>query len=372
MFIKGDANIHIRLIIIVCFFLLSSGSSFSAGEVARDFSVMINAESVEVSGKQKLKLIWNPVKNAVRYTISAKQKGELSWVKLAEQPAGSTSYIDEDYEPSNAIEYFVEAYCENLSDSTKIFKYGATGYIYAGLEVSSSIEDSSMVLILVDSLAAQSLGQELLRYRQDLAADSYGSILVEVPRAEQFDPAKVVATKKIIMEHYNQLKSRLKLITLIGRVPVAYSGNIAPDGHSDHVGAWPCDLYYGHTRENIWTDNIISSSSGAIRPANLNFPSDGKYDQSMISTAYPTTIPVGRIDLYSMPQFEKTEFELLKDYLDRNHNYRIGNTSITKRGLIDDNFPPSSFDYTEAFASSGWRNIAVLTHRDSVRSADWF
>lgn len=48
------------------------------------------------------------------------------------------------------------------------------------------------------------------------------------------------------------------VVFLLGRVPVPYSGDIAPDGHqNDHRGAWPCDGYYA-CLEGIWTDNTVN------------------------------------------------------------------------------------------------------------------
>jgi hypothetical protein len=40
---------------------------------------------------------------------------------------------------------------------------------------------------------------------------------------------------------------------LIGNVPVPYSGDLNPDGHSDHDGAWPTDTYYAEMN-GTWTD----------------------------------------------------------------------------------------------------------------------
>ena len=43
-----------------------------------------------------------------------------------------------------------------------------------------------------------------------------------------------------------------------GHVPVPYSGDIVPDGHMpDHVGAWPCDGFYGDM-DGTWTDNAVN------------------------------------------------------------------------------------------------------------------
>ena len=57
----------------------------------------------------------------------------------------------------------------------------------------------------------------------------------------------------------------LESVFLLGHVPVPYSGQINPDGHSNHVGAWAADVYYGELDGN-WTDVTVNNTS-ASRPA---------------------------------------------------------------------------------------------------------
>ena len=57
---------------------------------------------------------------------------------------------------------------------------------------------------------------------------------------------------------------------LIGHIPIPYSGNITADGHYDHKGAWPADLYYGEL-DGEWTDVSVYNTI-ASRPQNHNIP----------------------------------------------------------------------------------------------------
>src|SRR5207253_1848922 len=109
-------------------------------------------------------------------------------------------------------------------------------------------------------------------------------------------------------------------------VPVPYSGKINPDGHSDHVGAWPADVYYGDIDGN-WTDTTVDFTQSTRPPSDAadnlrltNRPGDGKFDQDQIPSA--VELEVGRVDLANMPGDDywgvdaviPSETELLRRY----------------------------------------------------------
>jgi hypothetical protein len=152
-------------------------------------------------------------------------------------------------------------------------------------------------------------------------------------------------------------------VFLLGHIPVPYSGELNPDAHSNHKGAWPADLYYGDM-DGAWTDAIVSNVSAA-RTANHNIPGDGKFDQ----TAIPSDIElqVGRVDFANMTVFGKTEVQLMRNYLGKDHKYKMDSITVVKRGLVDDNF--GGFG-GEAFAVNAWRNFSPLMGRDSTRAGD--
>jgi hypothetical protein len=152
-------------------------------------------------------------------------------------------------------------------------------------------------------------------------------------------------------------------IFLVGRVPVPYSGDLNPDGHSNHKGAWPADVYYSDATNNRWSDFSVNNQS-ASREENKNVPGDGKFDQSRIPTLLK--YPLGRVDFYNMPLFEETELELLKQYFKKNHTYRIGEVAVQSKCVIDDNFK----NYIEGFSTSGWR-IAPLVGIENVKAGDF-
>src|SRR6185436_10386329 len=82
-----------------------------------------------------------------------------------------------------------------------------------------------------------------------------------------------------------------------------YSGQINPDFHADHLGAWPADAYYGDMDGN-WTDNSVNYTqtlnTDPVDAARLtNRPGDGKFDQNQFPSAIE--LEVGRVDLSNMP-----------------------------------------------------------------------
>lgn len=150
----------------------------------------------------------------------------------------------------------------------------------------------------------------------------------------------------------------------MGNIKVPYSGDINPDGHPDHLGAWPADGYYADM-DGIWTDVSVNDIV-ASDPRNRNIPGDGKFDQSLIPTNLE--LQIGRVDLSNMPAFASSEQQLLKNYLDKDHDYRNKIFTAVHRGLIDDNF---GFFGGEAFAASGYKNLAPLVGSGNVTANDY-
>ena len=71
-----------------------------------------------------------------------------------------------------------------------------------------------------------------------------------------------------------------------------------------------------------------------------------------------------------MPAFApKTETDLLRQYLNKDHGFRVKAWTLPERGLIDDNF--GAFG-GEAFASTGWRAFSGFFGPANVFALDWF
>jgi hypothetical protein len=79
---------------------------------------------------------------------------------------------------------------------------------------------------------------------------------------------------------------------------------------------------------------------------------------------------VGRVDLANLHAFSPSEGELLRQYLNKDHNFRHKFVTAERRGLIDDHF--GTFN-GEAFAVCGWRNFAPFFGlTNAVAGSDWF
>jgi PKD repeat protein len=98
-----------------------------------------------------------------------------------------------------------------------------------------------------------------------------------------------------------------------------------------------------------------------------NVPFDGKFDQNTVSTG--VELQVGRVDLSNMPTFTLSTLQLMKNYLDKDHNYRKKVFTPIKRAVVDDNF---GYFNGEAFASSGYKNFGPLVHPSNVSAGDYF
>jgi hypothetical protein len=174
------------------------------------------------------------------------------------------------------------------------------------------------------------------------------------------------------MDAYLRLGDDLRSLFLFGRVPIPYSGNLAPDGHiEDYQGAWPADGYYGDL-DGSWTDVSVTSSS-ATRDENKNAPGDGKFDQSK----FPSRIEleVGRVDMRRMGYFfpdaatsAEREALLLNHYLEKNHKFRLGQLPHNSKSVVSDvigELGPSDIP-----ASIAWRAFPVLTD-DVQATTEW-
>ncbi len=205
------------------------------------------------------------------------------------------------------------------------------GYLAAGVNV-PLMENRGTILLIVDNTMAQPLAAELEALRRDLVSDGWKVIRHDVARMA-VDPAatgsgaarlaELQAVKNLIVSAYNADPSNVRQVLLIGRVPVPYSGNIMPDGHSDHIGAWPADAYYADTNGS-WTDTTVNSTS-ASDPRNRNVPGDGKFDQGTVAAEGALELAVGRIDFANMTLFPAatySERELLRRYLNKARDYR--------------------------------------------------
>ena len=305
-------------------------------------------------GNPSITFSWDTVPGAVSFTVYRKAKTATTWgTPIATLAATATGYRDNNIVIGKDYEY---RFYELGSDT-------ANTYVYAGIEVPVTEARGKMIL-LVDSTFVDSLRTQLWHLQMDLIGDGWTVIRRNVNRN-----ATSLSVKKLIQKIYYSDTANVKSVFIFGHVPVPYSGDINPDGHPDHMGAWPCDEYYANIDSGwIWTDATVDDTSAA-QTRNWNKPGDGKWDQDALYDlgADEVQLEVGRVDLSNLPSFPKTETQLLNQYLTKDHNYKFKLINPQRRALVSDNFQSYNLEY---FASTGWRNFAALFNAANVSEND--
>ena len=236
----------------------------------------------------------------------------------------------------------------------------AYGYAYAAL-MAPVVDTRGKILIFIDSLTADQLGADLINFKNDLRGEGW-----QIMPFKTGPYTTVQGVKNQIVNTYNANPGQVKVVLLIGSVPVPYAGSQARDQKPDHVGAWPCDAYYGDI-DGLWTDELVDVTSSA-RAANRNVPGDGKFDQDILPSA--VELAVGRLDFrhLSPALFGMPPVELLRRYLSKNHRWRTGQFAVPNRAVVDDHLGWSN---GEAFAAAGFRNAYPLMESSQVVSGDF-
>ncbi len=312
------------------------------------FAVEVSA--VVQTSPPRITLQWPGDPFALSYRVYRKAITATSWGNpVAELPGSATSYTDASVLNFSAYEYQIE----------EPFSGGGTayGYIYAGLATPAAGLRGKIVLVVESAVAGQLVG-ELAQLQQDLTGDGWYVLRHDVSREDS--PRYV---KSIIKGEYDADPANVKSVFLFGHVPVPYSGDLNPDMHPGHKGAWPADAYYGDMDGN-WTDNSVYEDHSED-PRNYNTPGDGKFDQSDLPS--PVELEVGRVDLSDLPAFApKTEVDLLRQYLVKDHRFRHKQFEVERRALVRDNFGEIDGD---APATDAWRNFPTFFGVSNIRVA---
>lgn len=313
--------------------------------VPRDHAIAITA-TVQV-GPPRITLAWPTIAGAGNIILFRKAPEATSWGPVLANLAGSaTSYVDAGVVVGQRYEYHIAATQNGVN---------AVGFVLAGIEI-PLVEDRGRVLLVVDQTLQTALASEISRLRRDLVGDGWSVDTVPVRRQSTTAMAgtalEVAAVKQAVDAAHLASGRPLRAVLLLGRVPVPYAGLTAPDGHTNHFGAWPADVYYGAAGQE-WTDHAVDAAGSSSRQSNR--PDDGRLDPTWLETD-SITVAVGRVDFSAMPAFTGlTETDLLRRYLDKNHAFRHRARSFARRCVIDDNFGEP-----EPEARSGWLLASVV------------
>ncbi|MDP2176045.1 MAG: T9SS type A sorting domain-containing protein [Bacteroidota bacterium] len=339
-------------LLLVSLILLASFNLFS--QVAKTQVLMINA----TAASDGITLTWPQMPGTFTGQILIYKRDsfkQTDWGNaIATLGSTATNYKDISATKGKAIEYRVVT--ANGSNAVSF------GYIYAGNELKENLFKGGIVL-LIDSNFMLPLASEINRLENDLYKE--GWIVSKLYVSRNSKPSSVKARLKTHIT--SRSKKPVTTLLILGHVPVPYSGGFTgnsqtppPDGHvegsGNHTGAWPADGYYGNLLGG-WTDEDVNLVTGA-QSRHHNIPGDGKFDQSKFPD--PVNLEVGRIDLFNMSSFGKTDTVLTRNYLNRNHLWRTGQTKTIERALIDNNFTGLNL------ASTGYHNFSAFFSFDSI------
>ena len=318
----------------------------------RKYAVQISA--VVQEAPPRILLRWPDEGDANRYRISRRALNG-DWQELATLGGAEISFPDSHVTPGKTYEYQI------VKETSG--KYTGYGYIRAGIRA-PMVEQRGKLILLVETSIAGAIEAELQQLELDLTGDGW-----EVIRRSVLTADSPQSVKELIKAIFESDPGNVKALFLLGHIPVPYSGNFFPDGHENHQGAWPADVYYADV-DGEWTDSTVDNSR-AERQANRNVPGDGKLDQSRIPSA--VELMTGRVDLsnltcYANKTNARSEIDLTRQYLHKNHAFRMGEVTVEKRGLICDNFSDKGSD---PISGSAWRNFAPFFGTNSITEVGW-
>ncbi|MGN6386727.1 MAG: fibronectin type III domain-containing protein, partial [Verrucomicrobiota bacterium] len=313
-----------------------------------NYAVQIDAQAND--SPARIDLHWIVDGDAKSYTIKKKLPTAKEWVQLTQVGGSTSSYSDSQITVGSTVEYQIIKETDN--------GYTGYGYIYAGIK-KPLVEQRGRIILVIESSLADPLKTEIDRLSSDLLGENWRVSRITVSQNDS-----VSSVKSKIKAIYDSDAGNTKAVLLLGHVPVPYSGDIEPDEHDNHRGAWPADVYYGDL-DGTWTDNSVNRTS-AERSINWNVPGDGKFDQSYIPSA--VELQVGRVDFWWMTCFSnktpsRSEIDLTRQYLDKNHNFRRGYVVPARTGLLLDQF---GLRYPEPLAAMSWRNLSALVGSGNI------
>jgi len=257
-------------------------------------------------------------------TVQRKLTTQTNWTTIASNVGPPFTYADTNVISGTNYDY-------------QVFNQGF-GITYEKTAIASGInvppvENRGKIILLVDNaLTTQfptQMNAALSELTSDLVGDGWTVIQTNVARHDDAtwsnNTNNIVSIRSYVSNTFKLDTVNTRGVFIIGHVPIPYSGTNAPDGHTDHQGAWPADGYYGDT-DGTWTDTK-SYSNGSFQ-ANSNAVGDGKFDQD----DFPSSLElfVGRVDFANLPLFgtaispTTNEANLVKQYFDKAHKYRFG------------------------------------------------
>jgi hypothetical protein len=272
---------------------------------------------------------------AISYAVYRKDKSGNDWgLPIATLAGAASNYTDTAVSENSAYEYQIV--------KAGVLGYTGYGYIYSGIDV-PPIEQRGKVILVVATNSTVGLDTELGRLQTDLVGDGWQVLREDVSSNDT--PDSVHAR---IVGDYLTDPTNVNTVFLLGHVPILQSGYLNYDGHG--ARPMPADAYYGDVNSD-WPTDLPNSPS--------YLPSD-------------VALMVGRVDLANMPGIGATnpwpsETELLRNYLNKDHNWRQGIVQVPRQALMGNR---RGDEGGLATAASGYRNFEPFIGPGETLEAD--
>jgi hypothetical protein len=270
---------------------------------------------------------------AESYTIYQKSKEATNWgTAILELDGSITNYTDTNVEVGMTYEYQIVKVVNTVFAGAPL-AYDGYGYIYSGIEAPLT-EDRGTLILVVATNSTIGLSNELAQLQTDLTGDGWYVICEDV---SSNDTPQYV--RSLITNDYYADPQDVDAVFLFGHVPILESGYLNYDGH--YTRAMPADTYYGEMN-NDWTIPNNPTNGPSYIPSNL-------------------ALEVGRVDMFNMIGVGSVEGpwpneqELLRNYLNKDHQWRTHQIQVQRQALMGDR--RGDVDGTLAMAASGYRNF---------------
>ncbi|MFP4358371.1 MAG: Ig-like domain-containing protein, partial [Puniceicoccaceae bacterium] len=286
------------LVAVALFLFPFAASAVSSDQIFVEVAVDEAAPSVTFD--------WDEQTDGVRVEISRRVIGETgvaSWNALGTVDHPDRTFTDSTLQSGVAYEYKIHR--PYIADVVQ----AAASYVAVGIEA-PLVEDRGRMLLLVEEEMGARLAPELARLEMDLVGDGWEVIREDFPRDGIAHPDSV---RSWIQSKYAEAPAETKGLYLFGRLPIMRGSGNNPDGHNAYEHA--SDPYFADV-DDLWPDN-------------------GDPTDTVLGTAYiPDAVELinGRVDLAGMTEWEKSEEELLRDYLNKAHRFKRAGLEFTRRG----------------------------------------
>lgn len=304
---------------------------------ATDTAYAVQASATVQSSPAQITLSWTPGPGSSNgYAISRKDPTATSWSPLINVVGSVNRYTDTNVAAGRVYEYQIVRQAPGLT---------GYGYLAAGIDV-PPVDARGRVVLVVDNSIAGAIAAEIDRWIRDVVAEGWTVTRRDVGRLDS--PSLV---REAIRSAYNEDRAGTRAVFLLGHVPVALSGNQNVDGHQ--ARPLPADSFYGDM-DGTWSD---ANADGIFDPNTI--PSD-------------IELMVGRVDFADMSGSTVNasfpgETDLLKRYLQKNHDFRTGARRVSARALIGDRAGDAG---GEAFGAAGFRTFSALLGPARITAAN--